>query len=59
MTRLPNGTRVHLPDGSEALAYYDGNSRYRTAQPSGYGGVRVDHGWVREFLAPIEEEVRS
>lgn len=52
--RIPNGTRVRLDDGSLATAYYDGDGTYRTVQPSGHGGMRVDLGWRREQLEVIE-----
>lgn len=52
--RIPNGSLVRLDDGSEATAYYDPrDGTYRTAQPSGHGGQRVDHGWRREQLTVI------
>ena len=52
-TRIPNGTQVRLPDGSLATAYHDGDGTYRTAQPSGHGGTRVDVGWRRDFLEVV------
>lgn len=53
MTRIPNGTQVRLDDGSLATAYYDGDDTYRTSQPSGHGGTRIDRGWRREQLEVV------
>lgn len=54
MTRIPNGTQVRLSDGSEATAHFDPrDGTYRTAQPSGHGGTRIDEGWRREQLEVI------
>lgn len=51
--RIPNGSRVRLPDNSVAVAYYDGGT-YRTAQRNpATGGTRVDLGWRREQLTMI------
>jgi hypothetical protein len=55
MNRIPNGTLVTLSDGSQATAYYDGDGTYRTAQRNPVtGGTRVDLGWRREQLTPVE-----
>lgn len=60
MNRIPNGTLVRLPDGTTAAAYYDNARRdgtYRTAQHNdATGGTRVDEGWRREQLTPIEPD---
>ena len=54
--RIPNGTLVTLDDGSKATAYFDPrNGTYRTAQTNPVtGGTRVDEGWRREQLTPVE-----
>lgn len=57
MKTIPNGTEVRLGDGSTAIAYFDPRyGTYRTAQPNGFGGVRVDEGWRREQLEVVGEE---
>lgn len=53
--RIANGTTVTLDDGSEAVAYYDGDGTYRTCQRNPVtGGMRTDLGWRREQLTPVE-----
>lgn len=52
--RIPNGSLVRLSDGSTATAYYDPrDGTYRTTQPSGFGGYRIDEGWRREQLTVV------
>lgn len=53
--RIPNGTKVKLDDGSEALAYFDPRcGTYRTAQRNPVtGGTRIDEGWRREQLTVV------
>ena len=60
---LPHGTRVRLPDGSEAFAYrecgigrpWDGY--YVTCQVNLVtGGTRFDEGWRREQLVVVDTE---
>lgn len=54
--RIPNGTPVMLDDGTTALAYYDGDGTYRTAQRNrATGGNRIDLGWRREQLTVVDE----
>lgn len=57
--RIPNGTTVRLDDGTTAAAYYDGrDGTYRTSQVNPVtGGLRIDLGWRREQLTPIEEPI--
>jgi hypothetical protein len=58
--RIPNGTPVQLDDGTTALAYYDGDGTYRTAQRNRVtGGTRVDLGWRREQLTQVLEVRRA
>jgi len=53
--RIPNGTLVQLDDGTTALAYYNGDGTYRTAQTNPVTrGCRVDVGWRREQLTPVQ-----
>lgn len=52
---IPNGALVQLDDGSTALAYYDGDGTYRTAQMNLVTkGTRIDIGWRREQLLVID-----
>ena len=63
---LSNGTRVRLPDGSEALAYRDCavgrpfSGRYITAQVID-GIERRAYDWPEVFLTPVisDDEVRQ
>lgn len=59
--RIPNGTLVQLDDGTIATAYYDGrDGTYRTAQRNPVtGGTRIDLGWRREQLRPVDDEIVS
>lgn len=54
---IPNGAKVQLPDGSEALCYRDcgigrpWNGRYITRQRNPVtGGERIDTDWRRDQL---------
>lgn len=55
MTRLAPGIPVRVDDNSLALAYPEGDGTYRTEQRDPVtGGMRVETGWRREQLTPVE-----